>query len=62
MPEGFVISEASPSIALVDIGQVDLLQQMYQRVPITDVVRGEIHADLPEWIEVSPDYEAQPYQ
>lgn len=62
MPEELVISDASPLIALVDIGQIDLLQQMYQRVLITDVVRGEIHADLPAWIEVSTDYEVQPYQ
>lgn len=62
MPEELVISDASPLIALLDIGQVDLLQQMYQRVLITDVVKGEIHTDLPEWIEVSIDYEAQQFQ
>ena len=62
MPEELIISDASPLIALVDIGRVDVLRQMYRRVLITDVVRGEIHADLPEWIEVSTDYEAQQYQ
>jgi predicted nucleic acid-binding protein len=62
MPEELVISDASPLIALVGIGRVDLLRQMYQRVLITDVVRGEIHAALPEWIEVSTDYGAQEYQ
>ncbi|MEM9983843.1 MAG: hypothetical protein AAF804_01995 [Bacteroidota bacterium] len=35
---------------------------MYQRVLITDVVRREIHAELPAWIEVSTGYEAQQYQ
>ena len=62
MPEELIISDASPLIALIHIGQVDLLRQMYRRVIITDVVRGEIHADLPEWIEVSTDYEVQQYQ
>ena len=62
MPEELVISDASPLIAWLGIGQVDLLRKMYQRVLITDVVRGEIHADLPAWIEVSTDYEAQQYQ
>ncbi|RMG56353.1 MAG: DUF3368 domain-containing protein [Bacteroidetes bacterium] len=62
MPEELVISDASPLIALVDIGRVDLLRKMYQRVLITDVVRGEIHSELPEWIEVSTDYEVQQYQ
>ena len=62
MPEELVISDASPLIALIDIGQVDLLRQMYQRVLITDVVRGEIHAEVPAWIEVSTDYEVQQYQ
>ncbi len=62
MPEELVISDASPLIALVDIGQIDLLRQMYQRVLITDIVKGEIHADLPDWIEVSTDYEVQQYQ
>ncbi len=62
MPEELVISDASPLIALVDIGRVDLLRKMYQRVRITDMVRGEIHAELPEWIEVSTDYEVQQYQ
>jgi predicted nucleic acid-binding protein len=62
MPEYLVISDASPLIALVAIGRVDLLRHLYQRILITDVVRREIHAALPEWIEVLTDYDAQQYQ
>jgi predicted nucleic acid-binding protein len=32
MPEELVISDASPLIALVDIGQVDLLRQILARM------------------------------
>ena len=56
MPEQLVISDASPLIALLAIGQVELLRHMYKRVLVTDVVRREIHAALPDWIEVSTDY------
>ncbi len=56
MPNELVISDASPLIALADIEELDLLQLLYQRIVITDIVRAEIHADLPEWIEISTDY------
>lgn len=62
MPEELVISDASPLIALVDIGELEILQQLYQRVTITDIVRDEIHADLPEWIEVSTEYDPKQVQ
>jgi hypothetical protein len=35
-------------MVLVDIERVDLLRHMDQHVLITDIVRGEIHADLPD--------------
>lgn len=62
MPEEIVISDASPLIALVEIGELEILQKLYQRVLITDVVRNEIHADLPSWIEVSTDYDHKQFQ
>lgn len=39
MPEELVISDASPLIALADIGEIELLQKLYDRVAITDVVK-----------------------
>ena len=62
MPEELVISDASPIIALVDIGKLELLQKLYQRVVITDIVRSEVQADLPEWIEVSNEYDQKQFQ
>ena len=48
-----IISDASPLIALIDIGELDLLRLLYENVSITDIVRSEIHADLPQLITVS---------
>lgn len=62
MPEQVVISDASPLIALADIGELSLLQALYQRILITDIVRDEVHADLPSWIEVSREYDPKQFQ
>lgn len=62
MPEELVISDASPLIALADIGEIELLQKLYDRVAITDVVKSEIHANLPSWIEVSTNYNQKQFQ
>jgi len=62
MHEAVIISDASPLIALADIGELDLLLHLYGRVIITDIVRNEIHTDLPEWIEVSIKYDRKQLQ
>lgn len=62
MPEELVISDASPIIALIDIGRLELLQKLYQRVTITDIIQKEIHADLPEWIEISSAYDPKQFR
>ena len=62
MPEQLIISDASPLIALADIGELELLQQLYEQVLITDIVRDEIHAELPEWIKVSAGYDQKQLQ
>jgi len=62
MPNELVISDASPLIALADIEELEILQLLYQRIVITDIVRSEIHADLPEWIEVSTEYDQKQLQ
>ena len=60
--ESIVIADASPIIALVAIGELEILQKMYQKVYITDIVRFEIHADLPSWIEVTTLYDPTEFQ
>lgn len=57
-----VISDASPLIALADIGRLSLLQSMFGEVVITDVVRREVQADLPEWITVENVYDFDTYE
>lgn len=59
MPEQIIISDASPLIALADIGKLEILQQLYGNIIITDIVRNEIHTDLPDWISVSSNYDPQ---
>lgn len=61
MPEQLIISDASPLIALEDIGELGLLQKMYEQVWITDIVQAEIHANLPEWINVSTGYDVKQF-
>jgi predicted nucleic acid-binding protein len=62
MPEELVISDASPLIAMAGIGELELLRKLYQRVSITDIVKSEVHAELPEWIEVSTEYDQKQFQ
>lgn len=62
MPEVVVISDASPVIALVAIGELNLLRHLYEQVVITDVVRSEILHELPDWIVVTTEYDPQQYQ
>lgn len=56
-----VISDASPIIALDDIGKLFLLKELFGRVVVTDVVRDEILVELPKWIEVVKDYDQTAY-
>lgn len=62
MPKKLIISDASPLIALEDIGHLHLLKEIYEHVLITDIVRKEIQADLPSWIEVSTDYDIDQFK
>jgi predicted nucleic acid-binding protein len=56
-----IISDASPLIAFAAIGELEILRQLYGRVEITDIVKGEIFAELPAWIEVSTSYDPTQY-
>lgn len=62
MPEQIIISDASPLIALENIGELDLLQKFYERILITEIIRKEVQAHLPEWIEISTEYDKKQFQ
>lgn len=62
MPEQIIISDASVLIALVDIGKLEILRELYNNITITDVVRNEVHAELPDWVIVSTNYDPQQMQ
>lgn len=57
MSSTLIICDASPIIALFDIGALELLNKLYERVIIPDLVLAEIKADLPDWIHVSDQYD-----
>lgn len=59
MPNQIIISDASPLIALADIGELEILQKLYQNITITDIVSNEVHIELPDWISVSQNYSSQ---
>ena len=62
MHELLVIADFSSLIAFVAIGELDLLVKLYHKVINTDVVRQEIQADLPNWIEVSSNFDLTQFQ
>jgi predicted nucleic acid-binding protein len=62
MEHRIVISDASPLIALLDIGSEHLLYDLYGEVLITDVVRWEIHQELPSWVKETTEYDQETYR
>jgi len=56
-----VIADASPLIALTDIGRLSLLKYLFGEVVITDVVRQEVLSELPDWIIVEHSYDYDAY-
>jgi uncharacterized protein len=52
-----VVSDTSPITTLLQIGRIDLLQQLYQEVVIPETVRKELsvlHPNLPAFIQCLP--------
>ena len=50
-----VVSDTSPLTALLTIGEVELLRQLFAEVIIPQAVRDELlrnHPDLPDWLRV----------
>lgn len=57
-----VISDASPIIALENIGRLDILEKVYTHIVITDKVAEEIGISIPSWISVTAEYDAESYK
>ena len=57
-----IISDASPIIALYNIGHLSLLKLLYHNVTITDIVQAEVEIELPSWIVIDSSYELHTYQ
>lgn len=54
-----VVPDTSCLIALADVDEIGLLGKLYDRVVITSIVKNEFHGELPEWIEISDDYDKE---
>jgi predicted nucleic acid-binding protein len=48
-----VIADASPLIVLQNIGQMSLLQNLFDEISITPEIKTEFSLDLPDWIKVA---------
>ena len=57
-----VIADASPIIALYEIGRLNLLRDVYQIVAITEIVAMEVEIDLPDWIVIDDKYDRALFQ
>lgn len=47
-----VVSDTSCFITLANIGELELLQKLYQTVCTTQVVAEEFGEELPSWVEI----------
>lgn len=57
-----IICDASPIIALYNIGKLGLLKSVYDEICITDIVHKEVEIPLPDWIKVEKNYNIQVYR
>jgi predicted nucleic acid-binding protein len=62
MPDRVIISDASTIIGLLNIGSLDILQELYTRIEVTSIVRREVGMPLPDWIVTNDDYNKDTYQ
>ncbi|MEM6764383.1 MAG: hypothetical protein AAF655_05650 [Bacteroidota bacterium] len=56
MPDSIIITDVSPLIALIKINKLEILDQLFDEILITDVVLDEVGSDLPEWINIVRNY------
>jgi predicted nucleic acid-binding protein len=53
-----IISDASPIIALSNLNRLDILRDLYESITITDLVAKEVKMDIPNWIAILDEYDA----
>ena len=61
MPKTIIISDASPIIALENIGRLNLLRILYEEIIVTDMVADEVQIELPGWIRSDNSYDKNLY-
>lgn len=59
MSYSIVIADSSCLIALLNIGEIDILPKLYDNIFITPEVESEFGLELPDWIVVKPVIENQ---
>ncbi len=52
MPEQIIIADTSSLIALTNIGEVEILKDVYEEVVITPEIKEEYGLEPPEWIKI----------
>lgn len=52
MPEKIIISDTSSLIALTNIGELELLKEVYEEVVITPLIAEEYGLETPDWIRI----------
>jgi len=61
MHKSIIISDASPIIALENIGRLDILRTLYEEIIITDIVAEEVQMELPDWVRRDSSYDKDLY-
>ena len=54
MPERIIISDTSSLIALTNIGELEILKNIYEEVTITPEIAKEYGPEIPDWIRIVP--------
>ena len=52
MPEQITVSDTSSLIALVNIGEIEILKTIYHNVVITPEIAEEFGLEIPDWIKI----------
>lgn len=51
MPQ-IIVSDASCLILYSNIGEIELLKELYKKITITEIVSKEFNQPLPDWIQI----------
>lgn len=52
MPDRIIISDTSSLIALTNIGELNILKEIYEEVVITPEIAEEYGIEVPDWIKI----------